>query len=202
MKTLPCPGSLSARMEPAVRLDDRSGDGEADAGAHRLPWPCAADRPGRSARTGAEAPRRGCRHRCRRRSPRPSRCEATGLDAHLAALGREPHRVVDEIEDDLMHALGVGLDRGQVGGKSRSTRRTSRSVHATSISEHDPIDERRERRPALVRSGTSPDSSFERSRSCSTRRPSRSDCASITSRVSRSAAPPRRAGSRGARGSP
>jgi hypothetical protein len=42
---------------------------------------------------------------------------ALGLDADRPALRCEAHRVVDEVEEHLVHALGVGLDRGQVLGQ-------------------------------------------------------------------------------------
>ena len=38
------------------------------------------------------------------------------LDAHLASLGGESDSVVDEVEDHLVHALGVGLDRREIVG--------------------------------------------------------------------------------------
>ena len=68
-----------------------------------------------------------------------------GLDRDLAALGREPDRVVDEVEQHLVDALAVGVDRREIVGHVGSAPRRPRSARATSISEITCVDERRQR---------------------------------------------------------
>ena len=94
---------------------------------------------------------------------------------------RVAHRVLEQVGDDLVHALGIAVG-GEVGGVDRHRHRDLGRVQL--LLAH------RVRRAAArpgtrVRSsGTAPDSSRERSRSCFTRRPSRSTWASMVRNVS------------------
>ncbi len=87
-----------------------------------------ADRRERPGPRGTERGRDGARRvgRERRLEPHP--------DRDRPARRRELHRVVDEVDEDLRHAVGVALDdHGRLGGMS-SSRRTSRSCASASSS--------------------------------------------------------------------
>ena len=202
MNVLPWPGSLSALDRAAVRLHHRTGDRQADAGAAVLARPGGC-RPGRTARTAGAGARRGSRRPVSatltstapfvpvRRRPRPA-----------PPGGREPHRVVDQVEQHLVHALAVGIDRAAGRPGRRAARRRRGPARATSISEMTCATSGRERHALAVAAAP------RRTRAATDRAAARrAGPAARTARASPAAsrgraAPRRRAGSPGARGSP
>ncbi len=163
----------------AVQVDDPPGDGEAEPGAAVG---------GRAGRVGAVEALEDA-GLVASAMPGPSSITSMVTPASWRRArtsteppcGRVPHRVLEQVGDDLVHPLGVAVG-GEVGGVDRHRR--SRSSGACSCCSRTACSSSGSTANAVRSSGTAPDSRRERSRSCLTSRPSRSTWASIVRNVS------------------
>ena len=112
VKVEPLPGVLSSRIAPPCSSTKRLVSASPRPGALGLAHVVAA-RPAGTPRTPLPGPPARCRCRCRAPRPRPRRSPAWRDDVDLAAVGRELHRVRQQVEHDLLELALVRLELAQ-----------------------------------------------------------------------------------------
>ena len=123
-KRLPRPGSDSTSIAAAVHLHEALDQRQAEAGAAHVARACRR-RPGGTPRRSAAGRRCGCRCRgrstsmhdaaARRAATRAGRRAARTRSVTAPPVGRELHRVREQVVEHLLDARRVGDDRRQVG---------------------------------------------------------------------------------------